>query len=125
MRFVDSNVFLHAFLRPRRPLQEHESRIKKAAREILLRLEEGEETSTTVVHLSEVANILEARMLVQDSRQLNLIVGVSSGAHPAGRKRRGLRRRHSGIESAWTRRQRLPRLPRDEEEGHRRDLQLR
>ncbi len=70
MRFVDSNVFIHAFLRPRRRLERHETEIKEAAKQIVLRLEDGEEASTTVVHLSEVANLLEARMPLGDSRAL-------------------------------------------------------
>jgi len=70
MRFVDSNVFIHAFLRPRRKLERHEAEIKEAAKRIVLRLEDGEEASTTVVHLSEVANLLETRMPLGESRVL-------------------------------------------------------
>jgi len=70
MRFVDSNVFIYAFLRPRRRLERHEAEIKEAAKRIVLRLEDGEEASTTVVHLSEVANLLEARMSLGESREL-------------------------------------------------------
>ncbi len=62
MRFIDANIFVHAFLDPKRPLQTHELNIKESAKGIVLRLEEGEPMVTTVVHLSEVANILESRM---------------------------------------------------------------
>ena len=67
MRFVDANVFIHAFLDPKRPLQPHELKIKEAAKGIVLRLEEGEQMATTVVHLSEVANIFESRMSPRDA----------------------------------------------------------
>ena len=62
LRFIDSNVFIHAFLKTSRKLEKHEENIKEGAKCIILRVEEGEEVTTTVVHISEVANILEARM---------------------------------------------------------------
>jgi len=70
MRFIDSNVFIHAFLKPRRRLERHEVEIKERAKGIILRLEDGEEAATTVVHLSEVANILESRITQMDSREI-------------------------------------------------------
>ncbi len=41
MRFVDSNVFLHAFLKPRRELSEEERRVKEAAKEVVNIIESG------------------------------------------------------------------------------------
>ena len=41
--------------------------VKAAAREVLRRVEEGEPVSTTVVHLSEVANVVESRVGLQAS----------------------------------------------------------
>jgi predicted nucleic acid-binding protein len=67
MRFVDSNVFLHAFLRPRRPLTEREQLVKDEAKSIVKRLEEGEEVATTTVHLSEVVNIVETGLGLERS----------------------------------------------------------
>jgi len=67
MRFVDSNVFLHAFLRPRRALTEREQRVKDEAKSIVRRLEEGEEVATTTVHLSEVVNIVETGLGLERS----------------------------------------------------------
>jgi predicted nucleic acid-binding protein len=67
MRFVDSNVFLHAFLRPRRTLTEREQLVKDEAKSIVKRLEEGEEAATTTVHLSEVVNILETGLGLERS----------------------------------------------------------
>ena len=49
----------YALLKPKRELNEKERRIKEASREIFERVNSGEEVVTTVVHLSEVANVLE------------------------------------------------------------------
>ena len=57
--FVDANVFVYAFLKPKRKLQPHEHNIKDAAKKIVTRINEGEETVTSVVHFSEICNILE------------------------------------------------------------------
>lgn len=70
MRFIDSNIFVHAFLKPRRRLEAHETEIKEGAKRIIARLEEGEEALTTVVHVSEVANILESRTSQEESREI-------------------------------------------------------
>jgi len=67
MRFIDANVFVYAFLDSGRPLQVHEVEIKESARRVVLRLEGGESMATTVVHLSEVANIFESRMSAVDA----------------------------------------------------------
>jgi len=67
MRFVDSNVFLHAFLRPRRELTPRERATKERAKEIVERIEAGEEVATTTVHISEVINIVESGLGLQES----------------------------------------------------------
>jgi predicted nucleic acid-binding protein len=59
MRFIDANIFIYAVLKPKRELNEKELAIKNASKEIFKRVNEGEEVITTVVHLSEVANVLE------------------------------------------------------------------
>jgi predicted nucleic acid-binding protein len=59
MRFVDSNVFIYAILKPKRNLTEEEKELKNKANGIFQRIVEEEEVVTSVVHLSEVANILE------------------------------------------------------------------
>jgi len=79
MRFIDSNVFIHAFLKPRRRLEIHEAEIKEDAKGIIAGLEEGDEAITTVVHVSEVANILESRASPRDAREiLEAIVSLQS-----------------------------------------------
>ncbi|WP_054840171.1 PIN domain-containing protein [Thermococcus sp. JCM 11816] len=61
MRFIDANVFIYAFLRPKKEPPENVRMMKEVAKEILKRVSEGEEVVTTVVHLSEVANVIESR----------------------------------------------------------------
>nr|MDO8081116.1 type II toxin-antitoxin system VapC family toxin [Candidatus Freyarchaeota archaeon] len=59
MRFVDSNVFVYAILKPKRKLTKEEEELKNKAKMIYQRIVKNEEVVTSVVHLSEVANILE------------------------------------------------------------------
>ena len=77
MRFVDSSVFVHTLLKPSRSLESHEAEIKENAKTILRRIEEGEEAATTVVHVSEVANILESRTTQENTwRILSALVSM-------------------------------------------------
>jgi len=62
MRFLDSSVFLHAYLKPRRKLRQREKIIKEVAKKILEKIEGGEEVVTTVIHLAEILNIVESRL---------------------------------------------------------------
>jgi len=62
MRFIDSNVFLYAMIRPKENTSEKILSRKEKAKKILLRAENGEEVVTTLIHLSEIANILEAKV---------------------------------------------------------------
>jgi uncharacterized protein len=57
--YVDANVFVYAFLKTKRALQPHEVKIKEAAKKIVSRINEGEKVVTSVVHFSEVCNILD------------------------------------------------------------------
>lgn len=57
--YVDANVFVYAFLKPKRKLQPHEVNIKEAAKKIVSRINEGEKVAISVVHFSEVCNILD------------------------------------------------------------------
>ncbi len=79
MRFVDSNVFLHAFLRPRRELSEEERRVKEAAKEIVRGIEGGEGVAMSTVHLSEVVNIIESGLSLQ--RSLGFLAWAISSAN--------------------------------------------
>jgi len=67
MSFVDSNIFLHAFLTPRRELTKEEQRVKDESKAIVKIIEDGEEVAMTTVHLSEVINIVESGLGLQRS----------------------------------------------------------
>lgn len=69
MRFVDSNVFIYAFLKPKRKLSAADSKIKNAAKTITKRIENGEGVATSVVHLSEVVNLLEKHMSLENQKE--------------------------------------------------------
>lgn len=58
MRFLDANIFIYAYYKPRRELGQKEREMKEGAKDILMRINEGKETAiTTVVHLSEICPI--------------------------------------------------------------------
>lgn len=76
MRFIDASAFVHAYLKPKRKLRPHEREIKENAKEIVTRVNEGEEVVTTTVHLSEIANVLEDFLPLEEA--LNLESGILS-----------------------------------------------
>ncbi len=59
MRFIDASVFVHAYLKPKRALSADEIQIKEDAKKIVARVNQGERVLTSVVHLAEIANVLE------------------------------------------------------------------
>ncbi|AAB89064.1 MULTISPECIES: type II toxin-antitoxin system VapC family toxin [Archaeoglobus] len=61
MRFVDSNVLIYALLKPKKEPDDRIAEMKGKSVEILRRIQEGEKVATTVVHLSEVANVIASR----------------------------------------------------------------
>jgi len=67
MRFLDANVFVYAYYRPRRQLTEKERKMKDEAKKIITAVSQGEEEVVmTVVHLSEVVNILKHGMQIEE-----------------------------------------------------------
>lgn len=72
MRFVDASVFVHAYIDPERELKPHESKLKKNAKKIVERINEGEEVTTSVVHFSEIVNILESFFSLKEALRLEL-----------------------------------------------------
>jgi predicted nucleic acid-binding protein len=88
MRFLDANVFVYAYYKPRKPLGKMEKWSKDQAKAILSVLNEGrEDMTTTVIHLSEVSNVLKHAMPLEGLHEVisglfmldNLkILGVSS-----------------------------------------------
>ncbi len=60
MRFLDVNVFVYAYYKPKKKLTEKEQQMKNAAKKIISRISSGDEdVMTTVVQISEVVNILK------------------------------------------------------------------
>jgi uncharacterized protein len=72
MRFLDSSAFLYAYIRPRRRPPPDVEDDKRRAQGIIRRVQGGELVTTTVVHLSETANILEARAPLGEARSIIL-----------------------------------------------------
>lgn len=70
MRFIDASTFVYAFLKPKRPLPPEAEEMKRKAQNILRRINKGENVTTSVVHVSEVANILEARAGLSECRKI-------------------------------------------------------
>lgn len=63
MRFLDANIFVYAFYRPRRRLSAEEQKMKLEAKRILEVINDGKEKAiTTTVHLAEMVNILKHGM---------------------------------------------------------------
>ena len=67
MRFVDASVFVHAFLKPKRKLKPHEVKMKESAKEIVKRINDGEEVGITVVQIAEIANLLESYLPLSEA----------------------------------------------------------
>jgi predicted nucleic acid-binding protein len=72
MRFLDANVFIYAYYKPKKQLTEKETTMKEQAQKIISNISKGkEEVMTTVVHISEIVNILKHGM---SQEQLTLII---------------------------------------------------
>jgi predicted nucleic acid-binding protein len=70
MRFVDASVFVHAYMVPRRVLRPHEVEIKGRAKAIVRRIDDGEFVVTSVVHLSEIFNLMETHLPLNEALAL-------------------------------------------------------
>lgn len=63
MRFLDANVFIYAYYKPKKQLTQKERQMKEKAKAIITNVSQGkEEVLTTVVHVSEIVNILKHGM---------------------------------------------------------------
>lgn len=73
MRFLDANIFVYAYYKPGRKLTQEELQMKTSAKEIVDRIDrQSEEIVTTVIHLSEVANILKHAMATDELAEVVL-----------------------------------------------------
>jgi hypothetical protein len=52
MKFLDANIFIYAYYKPRKELSEKARWMKEKSKKILKRINDGEEVVTTAVHLS-------------------------------------------------------------------------
>ncbi len=68
--FVDTNLFVYALLKTSRKLQDHEIKTKETAKQILSRINEGEAVACSVVHFSELCNIIEYYYTFEDALEL-------------------------------------------------------
>jgi uncharacterized protein len=60
MKFLDANIFIYAYYKPQKTLSEKEEAMKEQAQTIIRAISQGkEQVTTTVVHISEVVNILK------------------------------------------------------------------
>jgi hypothetical protein len=75
LRFLDANVFIYAYYKPKKQLTQKEKQMKEQAKQIIADVSLGkEEVMTTVVHLSETVNILKHGM--QPDQLTNIIRGL-------------------------------------------------
>jgi len=60
MKFLDATVFVYAYYKPKKQLTKREKEMKENAKKIISAISQGkEEVTTTVVHVSEMVNILK------------------------------------------------------------------
>lgn len=69
-KFIDASVFIYAYLKPKKTLTPELLKLKKNAQSIIKRINEGESAKTSLIHISEIANILEARIPLKDSLEV-------------------------------------------------------
>ena len=72
MKFLDANIFIYAYYKPKKELREKAKWMKDESKKILKRINDGEEVVTTVVHLSEVNNLLKKSMSLNSLQDLFL-----------------------------------------------------
>jgi len=67
MRFLDANIFIYAYYKPKRQLSQKEKHMKEYAKKIISNVSQGKEkVAITVVHLSEIVNILKHGMALDE-----------------------------------------------------------
>jgi len=75
MRFLDANIFIYAYYKPKKQLTEKEEAMKEQAKKIISSVSQGkEQVMTTVVHISEIVNILKNG--VTQDRLNHIILGL-------------------------------------------------
>lgn len=87
MKFLDANVFIYAFYKPKKELVEREMKKKEEAKKIIQEVNsKNEKVITSVVHLSEIVNILKHGTSLENTSKIIstliqlencIVVGVS------------------------------------------------
>jgi len=63
MKFLDANVFIYAYYKPKKQLTEKEKQMKEQAKKIIMDVFQGrDQVITTIVYISEMVNILKHGM---------------------------------------------------------------
>jgi len=93
MKFLDANLFIYAYYAPKKQLTDKEKKMKEFSKKIISDISDGkEDVLTTVVHLSEIVNILKNSLSSEQLARLirglfmlgNVkIAGVSAAAYLA------------------------------------------
>lgn len=85
MKFLDANVLIYAYYKPRRQLTNREKAMKTLAKKVVTDINEGEEeVMTTVVHLSEMANILKQGVSLEMLHEVLFGFLTASNVHVVG-----------------------------------------
>jgi len=85
MKFLDANILIYAYYKPRRQLTNREEAMKTSAKKIITDINEGgEEVMTTVVHLSEMANILKQGVSLEMLHEVLLGLLTAGNVHVVG-----------------------------------------
>lgn len=72
MRFLDANVFIYAYYKPKKQLTQKEKQMKEHAKNIITNVSRGkEDVIITVIHVSEMVNILKHGL---SADELNAII---------------------------------------------------
>jgi predicted nucleic acid-binding protein len=73
MRFLDANIFIYAYYRSKKQLTQKEEAMKDQAKRIVSNISQGkEQVTTTVVHISEIVNILKNGIPKDQLTQISL-----------------------------------------------------
>jgi predicted nucleic acid-binding protein len=84
LSFIDSSVFLYAFLTPRGELPSEIMEHKRRSQDILRRVQDGERVVTSAAHITEITNILESRFSLSTARHTLSQVLLSENVEIAG-----------------------------------------
>lgn len=76
MKFLDANVFIYAYYKPKHKLSDKERELKEKAKKIIKRINEGEEVVTSIVHISEISNMLKRALPLNEL--YSLLIGLFS-----------------------------------------------